>query len=98
MLIKLSLFSYSRHASSHGGVFALSGECEYRCASLDACIAAALWCDGIPHCPRGEDERLAHCSALLRVPAHYAVMFLALTVLAAFAVVSPLNNLTLLTA
>lgn len=82
------IFRIRRHASSHGGVFALSGECEYRCPSLDACISGALWCDGVAHCPRGEDERLAYCSALLRVPAHYAAALLALTALAAAAVVT----------
>ncbi|KOB64833.1 Low density lipoprotein receptor-related protein-like protein [Operophtera brumata] len=63
-----------RHPSSRGGVYALSGECAYRCTSLDACIAPALWCDGVAQCPGGEDERLAHCSALLRVPAHNAFL------------------------
>ncbi|XP_034840103.1 uncharacterized protein [Maniola hyperantus] len=77
-----------RHASDRGGVFALSGECPYRCESLDACIEPALWCDGIAQCPQGEDERLSQCSALLRVPAHYAVAVLALTILAAFAVIA----------
>ncbi|XP_072943885.1 uncharacterized protein [Epargyreus clarus] len=77
-----------RHSSDRGGVFALSGECEYRCESLDACIAPALWCDGVAQCPRGDDERLSQCSALLRVPAHYAAALLALSVLAAFAVIA----------
>lgn len=77
-----------RHASQRGGVFALSGECQYKCASLDACIAPALWCDGVVQCPQGEDERLSECSALLRVPAHYAAAMLALTILTVIAVVS----------
>lgn len=66
----------------------MSGECEYRCESLDACIAPALWCDGIAQCPHGEDERLSQCSALLRVPAQYAAALLAFSILAAFATVS----------
>ncbi|XP_011559939.3 uncharacterized protein LOC105390349 [Plutella xylostella] len=77
-----------RHASQHGGVYALSGECEYRCESLDACIEAALWCDGVEQCPHGEDERLSQCSALLRMPAQYAAAILALTVLFALALIA----------
>ncbi|XP_013139476.1 PREDICTED: uncharacterized protein LOC106104080 [Papilio polytes] len=77
-----------RHASQRGGVFALSGECQYKCASLDACIAPALWCDGVVQCPQGEDERLSECSALLRVPAHYAAAMLALTILTVIAVIA----------
>lgn len=82
------LFDHFRHPNVRGGVYALSGECEYRCSSLDACIAPALWCDGVAQCPRGEDERLAQCSALLRVPAQYAAVLIALSILAAVALVS----------
>ncbi|XP_028030461.1 uncharacterized protein LOC114243244 [Bombyx mandarina] len=77
-----------REASGPGSVFALSGECTHRCASLDACIAAALWCDGMAHCPHGDDERLAHCSALLRLPAHYALALLAFAALTGCALVA----------
>ncbi|GBP31499.1 hypothetical protein EVAR_84609_1 [Eumeta japonica] len=76
-----------RHASARGGVYALSGECEHRCSSLDACIEPVLWCDGVAHCPDAEDERLSQCSSLLRVPAQYAAALFALAVLAAFAAI-----------
>ncbi|XP_041977811.1 uncharacterized protein LOC121732087 [Aricia agestis] len=77
-----------RRALPRGGVFALSGECAHRCASLDACISPALWCDGVAQCPDGSDERLAQCSALLRLPPHYALAFIACTLLATFAVIA----------
>ncbi|XP_049958183.1 uncharacterized protein LOC126474750, partial [Schistocerca serialis cubense] len=38
-------------------------ECPHKCPELNACISAALWCDGHPHCPSGYDE--AHCRRLL---------------------------------
>ncbi|CAG9812922.1 unnamed protein product [Phaedon cochleariae] len=38
-------------------------ECAYRCPELDACISAALWCDGKDHCPSGYDESEAQCGA-----------------------------------
>lgn len=71
-----------------GGVYAMSGDCEYRCPSLDACIEPSLWCDGVSHCPHGEDERLSQCSSLLRMPLQYAAALIALTIIAAFATVS----------
>lgn len=71
----------------------MSGDCEYRCPSLDACISPALWCDGKDHCPHGEDERLYQCSTLLRMPAQYTAALLALTALFAFAMVGHISNL-----
>lgn len=42
-----------------------------RCPELNACISAALWCDGEPHCPSGFDEADANCAYQLPVPTLY---------------------------
>ncbi|OQR74230.1 hypothetical protein BIW11_09209, partial [Tropilaelaps mercedesae] len=35
--------------------------CLHECPELGACIDPALWCDGVPHCPAGGDEREEFC-------------------------------------
>lgn len=42
-----------------------------RCPELNACISAALWCDGERHCPSGFDEADVNCAYQLPVPTLY---------------------------
>ncbi|XP_045485141.1 uncharacterized protein LOC110995642 [Pieris rapae] len=77
-----------RQPTEHGGVFALSGECRYRCPSIDACISPALWCDGISQCPDGSDERLTQCSSFMNAPFHYLTGLIAFIACIAFIVVA----------
>lgn len=35
--------------------------CLHECPELGACIDPILWCDGVPHCPAGGDEREEFC-------------------------------------
>ncbi|XP_037908293.1 uncharacterized protein LOC119649946 isoform X2 [Hermetia illucens] len=44
-------------------------DCKYRCTALGACVNATVWCDGIVHCPSGEDESFLQCSPILKLPA-----------------------------
>lgn len=44
-------------------VYPLLPDCRYKCDELRACIAPELWCDGIQHCPSGQDE--SDCEVLL---------------------------------
>ncbi|XP_050664549.1 uncharacterized protein LOC126965122 [Leptidea sinapis] len=81
-----------RQPSGHGGVFALSGDCEYRCPSIDACISAKLWCDGIKQCPDGEDERLTQCSAFMNAPLHYISGFIAIIICIAIVMIGYVIN------
>ncbi|KAG5882973.1 hypothetical protein JTB14_026431 [Gonioctena quinquepunctata] len=37
-------------------------ECQYSCPELGACISSELWCDGLRHCPSGNDEQESNCS------------------------------------
>lgn len=37
-------------------VYPLLPDCRYKCDELRACIAPELWCDGVKHCPLGQDE------------------------------------------
>ncbi|XP_047104481.1 uncharacterized protein LOC124733414 [Schistocerca piceifrons] len=65
----LSASSYLLTASS-----AAPSECLYRCPELNACISAALWCDGARHCPSGFDEDDANCAYQAAVPVLYAAI------------------------
>ncbi|GLH11483.1 Cubilin [Gryllus bimaculatus] len=49
-------------------------DCPYRCPELNACISAALWCDGARHCPSGFDEEDANCAYQLGVPLLYVAI------------------------
>jgi hypothetical protein len=46
-------------------------ECPYRCPELNACISAALWCDGSRHCPSGFDEEESNCAYQFGIPLLY---------------------------
>ncbi|XP_044759196.1 uncharacterized protein LOC123316942 isoform X1 [Coccinella septempunctata] len=37
-------------------------ECPHSCPELGACISSDLWCDGLRHCPSGNDEQEANCA------------------------------------
>ena len=34
----------------------------YSCPELGACISQELWCDGLRHCPSGNDEEEVNCA------------------------------------
>lgn len=42
-----------------------------RCPELNACISAALWCDGSRHCPSGFDEEESNCAYQFGIPLLY---------------------------
>ncbi|CAH1129091.1 unnamed protein product [Ceutorhynchus assimilis] len=37
-------------------------DCPHSCPELGACISSKLWCDGLPHCPSGNDEQESNCA------------------------------------
>ncbi|VEN62651.1 unnamed protein product, partial [Callosobruchus maculatus] len=37
-------------------------DCPHSCPELGACISSELWCDGLRHCPSGNDEQESNCS------------------------------------
>ncbi|XP_050298566.1 uncharacterized protein LOC126737632 isoform X2 [Anthonomus grandis grandis] len=37
-------------------------DCPHSCPELGACISSKLWCDGLPHCPSGNDEQDSNCA------------------------------------
>ncbi|KAK9883390.1 hypothetical protein WA026_001565 [Henosepilachna vigintioctopunctata] len=37
-------------------------ECPHSCPELGACISSELWCDGLRHCPSGNDEQESNCA------------------------------------
>lgn len=45
-----------------------------RCPELNACISAALWCDGSRHCPSGFDEEEANCAYQFGIPLLYVTI------------------------
>ncbi|KAH8366126.1 hypothetical protein KR093_009330, partial [Drosophila rubida] len=47
----------------------IAEDCQFKCAELGACVNASIWCDGIRHCPSGDDEAFLQCSALMKLPA-----------------------------
>ncbi|XP_017861192.1 PREDICTED: uncharacterized protein LOC108612730 isoform X2 [Drosophila arizonae] len=47
----------------------IAEDCQFKCAELGACVNASVWCDGIVHCPSGDDEAFLQCSALMKLPA-----------------------------
>ncbi|EDW68632.2 uncharacterized protein [Drosophila virilis] len=47
----------------------IAEDCQFKCAELGACVNASVWCDGIIHCPSGDDEAFLQCSALMKLPA-----------------------------
>jgi hypothetical protein len=55
-------------------------DCPHQCSELQACIPADLWCDGIKHCPSGEDESPIECKIKLPLsPAVVAITAASLT-------------------
>ncbi|XP_057659141.1 uncharacterized protein LOC130895692 [Diorhabda carinulata] len=68
-------------------------ECPHSCPELGACISSDLWCDGLRHCPSGNDEQESNCSIQGGFPTAYlnsaalsavAVVALVLVVIAVF--------------
>ncbi|KAF7263505.1 hypothetical protein GWI33_002177, partial [Rhynchophorus ferrugineus] len=61
------------------------------CPELGACISSKLWCDGLRHCPSGNDEQEANCSINSSFPYDYlnsiALAALALVVIATLVVI-----------
>ncbi|XP_066996232.2 uncharacterized protein [Anabrus simplex] len=49
-------------------------DCPYRCPELNACISAALWCDGSRHCPSGFDEEETNCAYQFGIPLLYVAI------------------------
>ncbi|KQS44339.1 uncharacterized protein Dere_GG13276, isoform B [Drosophila erecta] len=47
----------------------IAEDCQFKCAELGACVNASVWCDGVVHCPSGDDETFLQCSALMKLPA-----------------------------
>ncbi|XP_030385378.1 uncharacterized protein LOC115632387 isoform X2 [Scaptodrosophila lebanonensis] len=47
----------------------IAEDCQFKCAELGACVNASVWCDGVVHCPSGDDEAFLQCSALMKLPA-----------------------------
>ncbi|KAM8710823.1 hypothetical protein ACLKA7_017451 [Drosophila subpalustris] len=47
----------------------IAEDCQFKCAELGACVNASVWCDGVRHCPSGDDEAFLQCSALMKLPA-----------------------------
>ncbi|CAG9863463.1 unnamed protein product, partial [Phyllotreta striolata] len=64
-------------------------ECPHSCPELGACISSELWCDGLRHCPSGNDEQESNCSSKGGFPAAY-LNALALPVLAVTALLAVL--------
>ncbi|KAI4455892.1 cubilin [Holotrichia oblita] len=56
--------------------------CPHSCPELGACISPELWCDGLRHCPSGNDEEENNCSIPGGFPNNLltASLFLAVTV------------------
>ncbi|CAH0564504.1 unnamed protein product, partial [Brassicogethes aeneus] len=46
-------------------------ECPHSCPELGACISPELWCDGLRHCPSGNDEQESNCSINNGFPVQY---------------------------
>ncbi|XP_060522930.1 uncharacterized protein LOC132699948 [Cylas formicarius] len=46
-------------------------ECPHSCPELGACISSELWCDGLRHCPSGNDEQESNCSVHAGFPYNY---------------------------
>ncbi|XP_049313230.1 uncharacterized protein LOC105221859 isoform X3 [Bactrocera dorsalis] len=49
-------------------VLSIAEDCQYKCSELGACVNASVWCDGIVHCPSGDDETFLQCSAIMKLP------------------------------
>lgn len=43
----------------------------FSCPELGACISSELWCDGLRHCPSGNDEQESNCSIHSDFPTAY---------------------------
>uniref|UniRef100_A0A1B0BBU0 DUF7805 domain-containing protein n=1 Tax=Glossina palpalis gambiensis TaxID=67801 RepID=A0A1B0BBU0_9MUSC len=46
----------------------LAEDCQYKCSELNACVNVSVWCDGVVHCPSGDDETFLQCSAIMKLP------------------------------
>lgn len=58
------------------------------CPELGACISSDLWCDGLRHCPSGNDEQEINCAIRGGFPPSLATTLLLLAVLLAIASLS----------
>ncbi|XP_968153.3 uncharacterized protein LOC656535 [Tribolium castaneum] len=67
-------------------------DCPHSCPELGACISSDLWCDGLRHCPSGNDEQESNCSIHAGFPISYlnsvALCALALVVTTTVIIVS----------
>ncbi|XP_050696526.1 uncharacterized protein LOC126985530 [Eriocheir sinensis] len=63
--------------------------CPHGCYDIGACLPQELWCDGIPHCPTGQDEGATACGLLTALPWVYmaALSVLLLSMVALFVAV-----------
>ncbi|KAB0794144.1 hypothetical protein PPYR_13764 [Photinus pyralis] len=57
-------------------------DCPHSCPELGACISSDLWCDGLRHCPSGNDEHEINCSLHGGFPVSPIVSAIALAILA----------------
>ncbi|XP_055909808.1 uncharacterized protein LOC129944417 isoform X3 [Eupeodes corollae] len=56
-------------------------DCTFKCSELGACVNASVWCDGVVHCPSGDDESFLQCSAIMKLPAEILATLCILMVL-----------------
>ncbi|XP_058981879.1 uncharacterized protein LOC101896332 [Musca domestica] len=61
-------FSFNWMELIPGPTLSIAEECQYKCSELNACVNASVWCDGIQHCPSGDDETFLQCSAIMKLP------------------------------
>ncbi|XP_046807625.1 uncharacterized protein LOC111683168 isoform X2 [Lucilia cuprina] len=61
-------FSFNWMELIPGPTLSIAEECQYKCSELNACVNVSVWCDGIQHCPSGDDETFLQCSAIMKLP------------------------------
>ncbi|XP_063846153.1 uncharacterized protein LOC135091981 [Scylla paramamosain] len=54
-------------------VSAAADPCPHSCYDIGACLPQELWCDGIVHCPTGQDEGMKACGLLAVIPWMYVI-------------------------
>ncbi|XP_059217069.1 uncharacterized protein LOC106091151 isoform X2 [Stomoxys calcitrans] len=61
-------FSFNWMELIPGPTLSIAEDCQFKCTELNACVNASVWCDGIQHCPSGDDETFLQCSAIMKLP------------------------------
>ncbi|XP_075160932.1 uncharacterized protein LOC142233787 [Haematobia irritans] len=61
-------FSFNWMELIPGPTLSIAEDCQYKCTELNACVNGSVWCDGIQHCPSGDDETFLQCSAIMKLP------------------------------